>query len=340
MRRERLLNCLEQRGLKAALLAGPKNFAWYTNGADNRVDHAGPGVAAVLVSPDGEWVVTDNIEARRMREEQTTDMEVVEHPWYEGPEGAVRQLAYGASLGSDTPFGDAEIIADAISVLRYVLDPDAAVRYREVGSDTVAALAEAEGVLSPEMSEAEAAAVFTAALRRRNLNSPVMLCASAKRAAHYRHPVHAIPLRARLGDWAMLVTCAERGGLYANATRFVEFAELDAGTQRLRDACTRILVGAREATRPGKTLAQVFSDIQALYAEEGFPKGWQEHHQGSITGYASREVMATPWTELEIKESMAFAWNPSLSRDGEIPIIGKAEETFLLTGNAQEVIAG
>nr|MDQ3737060.1 hypothetical protein [Actinomycetota bacterium] len=67
-RRQRLRETMDRLGLGVVLLRLPANFAHYTGGADNRVDHSDPlGVAALLVTPEAEYVVTDNIEAPRMR---------------------------------------------------------------------------------------------------------------------------------------------------------------------------------------------------------------------------------------------------------------------------------
>ena len=41
-RREDLRSIMERRGLGALVLRRPANFAWFTGGADNRVDHADP----------------------------------------------------------------------------------------------------------------------------------------------------------------------------------------------------------------------------------------------------------------------------------------------------------
>jgi hypothetical protein len=69
-RREALRELMDRLGLGALLMRRPANFAWYTGGADNRVDHANPlGVATILLTLEGEYVLTDNIEAPRMREE-------------------------------------------------------------------------------------------------------------------------------------------------------------------------------------------------------------------------------------------------------------------------------
>ena len=329
-RREELRGVMERLGLGTLLLRRPANFAWYTGGADNRVDHAGSlGVASILLTPEAEYVLTDNIEAPRMREELTPDVKVLEHPWYEGPHALILDAAGGSLLGADFPTEDGREVEPEVAFLRRVLDDEAIERYRVLGSDASEAVAEAAASLDPRTDELEAAALLAAACRRRGMFSPVLLAASDARMARFRHP---IPHGGRLGRRVMLVVCAERGGLYANLTRIVEFEESDAETARRQEACERILNRMREeATRPGRTLADAFADCRRFYAEGGFPDGWKYHHQGGSTGYASREVIAGPETPDEIRTGQAFAWNPSL-------VGAKAEETFVLTGAGPEVI--
>jgi Xaa-Pro aminopeptidase len=329
-RRERLAALMERHGLGALLLRRPANFAWYTGGADNRVNHASPlGAADVLVTPDAEYVVTSTIEAPRMRDEQTPDIPVVEYPWYGDVWPALREVIGGARLGADCPLPGAADVEDAIDPLRYVLDAEAIARYRQVGADAALALAEALDGLAPGMSEREAAARIKAACERRALACPVALAASDDRIARYRHPIpHDRLIKQRL----MLVCCAERGGLYANLTRILDFTPPDDELRRRMDACDSMLRRLREATRPGRTLAEMFADCQRFYAEAGFPHEWKLHHQGGLTGYASREVLATPEaTHITVQVGHAFAWNPSVAG-------AKAEETFILTEAGPEVI--
>jgi len=329
-RRERLRALMEPLGLGALLLSRPANFAWYTGGADNRVDHSSPvGVASVLITADAEFILTDNVEAPRMREEQTPDIEVVEYPWYEGPSGVPRDLVSGRALGADYPSEDLRDVSAELAPLRYDLDAGAVERYRRLGKDASAAVSEAAGSLDPRVRENEAAAHLAAACRGRGIFAPVLLASSGRRTRRYRHPV---PGDEPLGRRAMLVVCAERGGLYANLTRWVHFEEPDPETARRQQACENILRRMREATRAGRTLREVFEDCRGFYAGEGFPEGWRHHHQGGLTGYASREVVASPHTGHEIRDNQAFAWNPSLEG-------AKAEETFVLTGRGPEVVA-
>jgi Xaa-Pro dipeptidase len=329
-RQQRLQELMDQRGLGALLLRRSANFAWYTGGADNRVDHASPyGVADVLVTLEAEHIFTNNIEAPRMREEQTPGFEVVEHPWYGDEAAAIREVVGGASLGTDFPLGGALDVSSEVASLRYVLGADALERYRRIGADAAAAVAEAAGSLEPGTNEREAAANLAAACRRRGLFSSVLLAAADERIARYRHP---IPHGERIERRAMLVVSAERGGLYANVTRMVHFEEPDGELERRQEACEAILGRMREeATRPGRTLADAFADCQRFYAEAGFPDEWKLHHQGGMTGYGSREIIATPQTQQEIKVGQAFAWNPSITG-------AKAEETFILTEDGPEVI--
>src|SRR5215210_8257786 len=101
-RRQRLRELMDRRGLGALLLRRSTNFAWYTGGADNRVDHASPyGVADVLLTREAEYIFTNNIEAPRMREEQIPHFEVIEHPWCGDEAAAIREVVSDAPLGTD-----------------------------------------------------------------------------------------------------------------------------------------------------------------------------------------------------------------------------------------------
>jgi Xaa-Pro aminopeptidase len=330
-RLERLRELMERRSLGALLLRRPANFAWCTGGADSRVDHVSPfGVADVVVTPDAEYVLTNAIEAPRMRDEQTPAWEVVEYPWHEDSAPALDRLAAGARLGADVPIPEADDLELDVARLRRVLDPDAIERLRAVGAAASEAIAAAADALEPGIEENVAASMLAAECRRRGLSSPVLLAAADGRIARYRHP---IPAAGRIECRAMLVVSAERYGLYGNVTRIVDLEEPGPELERRSAACDEILRRTREeATRPGRTVGEVFADIVRFYAEAGFPEEWKLHHQGGLTGYGSRELIATPGAADPIENGQAFAWNPSITG-------AKAEETFVLTAAGPELVA-
>jgi Xaa-Pro dipeptidase len=325
MRGDDLRALIERHDAGAIVLRDVANFACFTHGGDSRVDHSNPlGVADIVVTADAEYVLTSSIEAPRMRDEQTLDVDVVEYPWHEGSDATLRELAGGreAILDSDPR------VSDQIVRMRMVLDERAQDQLRAVGRDTAAALAHVADQVVPGMTEDEVAGYITMALRSRGLVPHVLLAATDERIRRYRH---ALPFGATIDRRVMLVTSAERHGLYANITLIRNFEEPDAETQRRMDACQSILAQAHDATRPGRTLADVFADIQSFYADAGFPDEWRLHHQGGSTGYRSRETIATPDTHDEIETGMAFAWNPSITG-------AKTEETFLLSQREPAVV--
>ena len=58
----------------------------------------------------------------------------------------------------------------------------------------------------------------------------------------------------------MLVVCAERGGLYANLTRMIDFEVPDVETGRRQRACDHPPADEGGATRPGRTLVNALAD--------------------------------------------------------------------------------
>jgi antitoxin VapB len=67
------------------------------------------------------------------------------------------------------------------------------------------------------------------------------------------------------------------------------------------------------------------------YSAEGFPDEWTLHHQGGLTGYAGREVFATPGEGHRLERGQALAWNPSITRV-------KSEDTVVLGQDGVEVL--
>ncbi|HUQ40159.1 MAG TPA: M24 family metallopeptidase [Acidimicrobiales bacterium] len=331
-RRAEVQEVARRAGATAAVLRRPATYAWYTGGADNRVDHSDAvGVAAIVVGEEGDWILANAIEADRIREEQSSGLEVVAHPWTDDPGPALDRLVGTGPRASDAA-AEGEVDAAAeLAALRLVLDAEAQTLYREVGRDARAAMDAAASQVRETMSEQDAAAVLADAARRRRLFAPVTLVAGARRLVTHRHPV---PTAERLGARAMLVLCGERGGLVASLTRIVHFAEPDAEWHRRQDACETILSRMRdEATRPGRTMAEAFADCVRFYGEAGFPDEWRFHHQGGMAGYRPREVVAMPSATTLIEPGQAFAWNPSITG-------AKAEETFLLLDDGPEVVTG
>src|SRR5215210_7804805 len=125
-------------------LGRPANFAWYTGGADSRVDHVGPeGVAALVVDSDHERVLTSTIEEPRMRSEQTPDFEVLSYSWYRGSSSALKEIVGDIPLGADVAIPGAADVSEDVARIRRTLAPDAVARLRGTAAMTVSSTLEA-----------------------------------------------------------------------------------------------------------------------------------------------------------------------------------------------------
>jgi Xaa-Pro aminopeptidase len=303
----------------AVRLRGADWFAWVTAGGRARVPQdADVAGAQVLVTREEACVLTDEIDAARLRDEEVpAGFTFHIAPWAqpELSDDYVRGAAGGLVL-ADRPRGAEQALPAALRAQRMVLGLDEQQRYRELGRDAAEAVGEALRMARPDWSEWQLAGAGAAALWRRGIEPALLLAAGARRMATYRHPA---PSAEALGRRAMLVCCARRHGLHANLTRVVSF-----GPARL-DQSELMTVEATglSAIRPGNSLAAVFHALAQAYRHVGHDGAIRAQQQGGITGYRPCEMVATDATATPLEAGMALALNPSF--DGL-----RVEDTFLL----------
>jgi Xaa-Pro aminopeptidase len=330
-RGRRLLQETGQRGL---LLHSYANFAWITGGGRNHVSVAADrGVGAVLVTPDAVYLLADNIEAARLREEELPGIPVAvrEFPWWSGSMvDEALKLVPGGELLTDFPGAGARALSPAETVaLRNPLLPEEIERYRRLGEDVGVVLTHVALHCRPALTEHQLAGMLGKALMDFGIVPSVTLVAADERLYTRRHP---LPTARRLERYAMLVVGGRRDGLHVSATRLVHFGPVPAELRERHAACARVDAAFLAATRPGVALSEVFRLGQAAYAAEGYPDEWQQHHQGGPTGYAGRDLKATPDAPGGVLMHQAFAWNPSIAGT-------KSEDTVLVTESGLEVLS-
>lgn len=328
----RVRAALDQHGLGAVRLRGIDWFAWATCGGSSTVLLAAEvGVAEVLVTRSGAWVLTDAIEADRLKEEEVPrGLEVWSGPWAEPQqrEAFVRAQRGAGPVASDRPTGDEVPLPDGLVQARYSLLPEEFERYRKLGRDASEAMSEVMRAARPEWTGWQLAGAGAEALMGRGIYAALTLVGDERRLPRHRHATASFE---RLGARAMLVFCARRHGLFANLTRFVYFRQPSAEERRLIADVARVESAAFQASRPGATLAEVLAAIVRAYAACGHPGAEAFHHQGGSCGYLARDVVATPSTAVKLQPRNAIAWNPSLPG-------AKIEDTAVLTDTGLELL--
>jgi Xaa-Pro aminopeptidase len=99
---------LQAKGLKGVLLKRQANFSWLTAGGINLIGIATEmGGTSLLITENAKYVITSNIEAPRMIEEEEVEklgFQLKTFPWYEDQEAAIaEELVDGGPLGCDVP---------------------------------------------------------------------------------------------------------------------------------------------------------------------------------------------------------------------------------------------
>lgn len=331
----RLSAFLDRHKLDAVMLWHRNNFAWITGGCDNHVVNSSPiGFAAVLATRDSRICLANTIEAPRFKLEELVGkgIDVVDFPWWDRAEThkVVREVFAGKKVAADSDelgLGLAALPNDFVELRWSLTEPEIA-RYREGCKKAAMALEKACRELKPGMTEFEVAGVIDHYVRATGGKPTVTLVAADERAQKFRH---AIPTGHKIQKHVMCVTCADAGGLIANLTRWVHFGPIPQETQMKQQAICNIDAAVNLATRPGRTLGEMFSELQAVYAREGWADQWKLHHQGGSTGYAGREALGLPGSTVKVLENQAFAWNPSI-------VAAKSEDTTLVTRSGVEVL--
>lgn len=313
----------------ALRLRGTDWFAWATAGGSNTVLlTAETGVAEILVTAENAFVLTDEIEAQRLQNEELPDnFQMHIYPWADVSqrETFVKEITGGGNVMSDRPHATEMPITASLQSRKQTMMSSELERYRRVGSLASEAMTEVLSAAQPTWTEYQLAGAGAEALWARGLHPALTLAAGEKRLPQYRH---ATPTGEPIGRQAMLVFCARGGGLYANLTRFVCFGSLEAQDAQLHQKVREIEAAALNFCQPGVALNAVYDTLKTAYEQHGYPQAIREHHQGGTTGYLAREIVANPATSDVLAENMAVAWNPSLSG-------AKIEDTFVVSSGGK-----
>jgi antitoxin VapB len=330
-KQNRIQALLVKHELDALLLRRASSFAWATCGAASYVNTATTnGEATLLATPSGRHLITNNIEATRLAQEEKLGAQGWEFrvvPWHD-TQDTVAELTRGLRLGADGPYPGAIDLSGDLACLRANLTPEEGERFRALGRLCAEAMDSAARAVRPGQTEYQIAGLLAREAESRGVQAIVNLIATDGRIFAFRHP---LPTDKKLERYAMLVLCGRRWGLVSSVTRFVHFGQLPDDLRRKAEAVARVDATFIAATRPGQTLGQIFRQATATYAETGFSDEWHLHHQGGPAGYEPREYAATPNSADVVSVGQVYAWNPSITGT-------KSEDTILVGDEGNEVL--
>ncbi len=333
----RIREFMVEHELDAVVFNNKINFQWLTGGADNHVViDSDDGIAPAVVTRDGQHIITNNIEAGRLEDEEIGDLPFEIHfmNWHdENREAILEQIVHGDIATDGAWPSQAKPMGAELARLRWSLLEPEIERYRKLGGIAARALTETAREIEPAMTEHEIGARLAGKLVAQNVIVSVLLVAVDERVASYRHP---IPTDKRLERKAMLVVGARKWGLDISATRLVHFGDLPAELVDKHQAVCQVDAAFIAETRPGAAVRNIFRTGVEAYGAAGHPNEWKLHHQGGATGYAPRDYKGTMDCDETVMVDQAFAWNPSIAgTKSEDTIVARADQTEVLSLDEQ-----
>ena len=318
-------------GVDALLLQRVSSVAWATAGAAVYVNTArSEAEASLLITQEKQFLFTNNIEAPRLEEEEgllAQGWEFSVAPWFE-TNHVFQDLTGRSKLAADGLFPGVPDLSSEIAHLRVNLTQTEGERFRTLGRLCAQAMDSAIRLVHPGQTEYELAGLLAGESERRGVQATVILIATDERIFNFRHP---LPTAKKLERYAMLILCGRQHGLVCSITRLVHFGHLPEEIQKKALSVARIDAAMIAATRPGRSLGEIFQTTVNEYARSGYPDEWRLHHQGGPAGYEPREYIARPGASEKVSLGQVYAWNPSITGI-------KSEDTILVTETGNEIL--
>jgi len=333
IKQQQIHSLLREENLDALVLTQVSSFAWATCGAPSWVSTAVvAGGASLVVTPGKRYLITNNVEAPRLENEErlvAQGWELVVDPWW-GTATQIGKLTQGLRVGADHPYPGTVNLSVEIARLRSRLTIGERDRFREVGRSCAEAVAATMDSIRPGQTEWQIAGHLASECESRGIQAIVNLVGSDQRLFAYRHP---IPKNKVVERYVMVVLCGRKWGMVAALTRLVHFGPLSTELRRRAQAVAQVDAAYIANTRPGKTLGEALEAGKEAYAQAGFPDEWQYHFQGGSCGYETREISAIPGIQEPIELGQIYAWNPSVQGT-------KSEDTVIVAETENEIITG
>lgn len=325
---------LRENGYGTMILGRQDNFAWFTDGGNNRVINPSEfGFAILVITLERIFLVSQVMDGNRVMEEELPglDFEYIPLYWYDpSREEKALALAGGGRVVSDMPLPGADCKLREIYRLHYPLTEGEVAKLRWLGRKTDEILYRTAMEVRPGMTEHEVEAMLLYEYGRENIQCDVLLVGSDERIFRYRHPN---PSEKKVGRYLLLHPAVRKWGLHANVTRLMYFGDNvpEEIGKKYRAAC-RIEAAALSMCTDGRRFCDILGEEKRLYKELGFEEEWRLHYQGGITGYMVADPTLCSDPGNVVQRNQAFDWF--------ITITGvKVEELGINTGSTQEFVS-
>ncbi|MDF2614576.1 MAG: antitoxin VapB [Clostridia bacterium] len=332
---QKVKDYLQKSGYEAMILGRHDNFAWFTDGGNNRVIlSTDNGFGVLVITQTQVYLVAQVMDGRRIMEEELPGIDFIEYiplHWFEeSREEKALQLAGTGRVISDINIKGTDYLPNSIFELHYPMTSREIEKMRWLGKTTDAILTHVAQEIRLGMSEYEVESMLISEYTKQNIYCDVLLIGTDDRIAKYRH---FNPTDRKIGKYVVLHPAVKKWGLHANVTRTVFFGDdIPADIVRKYDAACQVEAAAISMCDEGNRFSDILKEQKELYKQLGFEEEWKYHYQGGITGYIVGDGSLCKDPQNVICSPQAFDWF--------ITITGvKVEELTINYEGKQEIVS-
>ncbi len=328
----RVAEFLDATGYEALVLGRADWVAWFTSGGDLGESLGGDASTVWLyVNRHSRAVLADNVQSARVFEEELGGLgfHLKERRWHEEPEATIAALARGKPVAADQA-GLGRLVDERPRLLpmRLSLTKLDRQRLRMLGRTLTLAVEATCRNFERDETEADLAGHLAHRLFREGVVPVDVRVAGDDRLARYRQPTFkAAPIRRR----ATIAATGRRHGLCASVTRTVALDPVGEAFRRAHGLAAMVDATCIFFSRPGQSVADVLKRGRRIYEKFGHPHEWTLDYQGSLTGYAPREVMIRPDSPWVLGPHTAVRWGPSVGA-------ARSEDTIVIDQRGVEIV--
>lgn len=310
---------LDKKGVHGVEIKNQANFSYITRGRGFIGLASTVACGSLFITKDRVVLLGENIDARRLFEEQLPPHPMVELMAFSWDEPDQKTSMIQSITNGLVMISESELEPELFTIRTILSEYDQA-DFKVLCHEAAVTLETLCKQVKPGMTEYELAGEISKAFWSQNIEPITTLVAFDERALKYRHPVMTDK---RLKNYALAGICGRRNGLIVSITRDV-LIEPDPIMQEKHAKCVRVNGAFWEALKPGKSVSEVFGAGVNQYGLEGYPLEHKEHHQGGLTGFIPRELRASYESTHKVRVGEAYAFNPTI-------IGSKVEDTVLVT---------
>lgn len=330
---ERVVRYLEQTGYQAVILGHADSLAWFTAGGDlGQTMSAELGAIQIFVNARARVVICDNVQSARVFEEELAGLgfQLKEWAWTADPASLLQELVRNKRVASD---GFARIAGlcderPALRALRYPYTPLERQRLRELGRTLSLTLEATCRNFEPGESEADLAGHLAHRLLREGVVPVDLSVAADDRLGRFRQPrFKSVPIE----HGVTLAAVGRRHGLCAAASRTVSFGEPEPAFREAHGLAAMVDATGLYFSRPGELVSGVYKRTQRIFEKYGHADEWRLDYQGFLVGYAGREEIFRPNSNLVLLHGMPVCWSPTVGS-------ARSQDTVVVDERGFEVV--